>query len=241
MSESDVKPSKILVSEGPVEDVAVFGAPGSVEGFHGDVRPGRQPTLAITQRVGQNAKDFKPGQLLYNREKTLPAPLSLSFFGIHCWYQPNAAYDPNQKQPAITYETALEVERAGGNLRRGVTPGSDPHNFVSVARALVVLESPVKKGWGSDIDLAMPFEEKTLLIPCAWFLRGIGFSRVVEPLRITSARLSNDKLPMIKARWTLEVADLQINGNWVFVPILSKQDKQNNDDYCALSRKLFGA
>lgn len=245
MSETTINPNKtpLALSEA-VEPIEPFTPPsGSLAGFHGELRPEyrRTPYMGIIQAVGSNSGKFPKnhGDILYASEKLVPRPVTISFFGLRTYYRQNLAFDANSMVRPMTYQTAAEVEEHEGNLRRGIKPGTDDHNYVPEALAFVILESPFKKGWASGIEQCDILDNK-ILVPAAWFLRGVSFTRIVDSVRMINNRLKKDGHQLARARFSLDTQHVPINGNWIYAPILTKQDEVNNDSYITVMQELFG-
>jgi hypothetical protein len=242
MAEQKIKSSEVpaLVSD-QVEDVVPFS--GTLAGFQGEYLPQfrRVPWISIIASVGQNSAKFPQdhGAILYNRERIVPKPAEVTFYGVTTHYRQNTAYEPNNLVQPIVYRTATEVAEHGGNLRKGVKPGTDDNNFVPAAVGYVVLESPVKKGWAAGVDASANFDHK-LLIPSAWYIKGVAFSRVVEALRIASQKLAKEGRELGRARWSLTTVHSNINGNYVWVPLLTRLEPLNSEQYMATIKELFG-
>lgn len=242
MSETHIKPSQDLVPvSDQIEEVPAFS--GSLSGFRGELLPEfrRVPWMSIIASVGANSAKFPRdhGAILYNRERIVPRPADITFYGVATHYRQNLAFDANSITQPITYQTAAEVAEHGGNLRKGVKPGADDNNFVPAAVGYVVLESPSKKGWASGVDASINFESK-ILVPTAWYIKGVAFSRIVEALRIAAARLRKDGHDLGRARWSLTTVHSNINGNFVYVPLLTRVEQLNSDKYMGAIKELFG-
>lgn len=242
MAETHIKPSETpaLVNE-QIEEVPAFS--GSLSGFHGELLPEfrRVPWISIIASVGENSHKFPHdhGAILYNRERVVPKPMEITFFGVVTHYRQNLAYDPGAMIQPIIYRTAAEVAEHGGNLRKGVKPGTDDNNFVPAAIGYVVLESPAKKGWAAGVDASTNFENK-ILVPAAWYLKGVAFSRVVEALRIAAGKLQKEGKELGRARWNLNTVHSNINGNYVWVPLMTRLEALNSDICMAAIKELFG-
>jgi hypothetical protein len=246
MSESIVKPSNVplVANNGNDDEVVPFSPPsGSLANFQGELRPEyrRSPYLSIIQAVGDSSAKFprNHGDILYNKEKIVPKPANLVFFGLRVFYSQNLAYDANSTIRPMTYRTAEEVIEHGGNLNRGVRPGSDDHNYVPQALAFCVLESPAKKGWAAGIEQSEVFESK-ILVPATWFLRGVAFNRICDKVRLVNNALRKAGKELAHARFTLDTVHQPINGNWIYVPVLIKSGETNADSYVAALKELFG-
>jgi len=243
MTETAIKTVPNNVNEQPV---VPYRPEGALAGLHGEFTSDdvAVPFLRIIQSVGKSAADHPKnhGDLLYGSDTLIPRPASLMIYGLNKSYAQNLPFDANSTQRPQTFRTIEEVEAAGGNVDRFVSPSHDSANYVPQALGTVILESPIgPKGWAAKVDAVVRHEEtRKLLAPAYWALRGTVYRIVVPMLRTIASVLEKEGKELCHVRFTLDTKLTQVGGNWIHTPILKKQEEQNSDTFVTFCHQIFG-
>jgi len=209
-------------------DVANFLKVGEVSGDV-DRRDIMIPQLAIAQNVGPLSADFKGGDIVINKEVVVAAvgqTVNTTVMSIAKTYEERLPYDANGPRPK-QFKTIVEVRAAG--LTVDYAQGSRvPPGAREVATILLLVEKPTDL-----VSSAFPFKHKDKAYAVArWIVRSTAYSRAAKQI-LSRAAIELHDTGLVSGAWTLKTEREQINGNWVFVPVLRLQGTLHDAEFIA--------
>jgi len=213
---ADVDTTALAEVEGGDELVPVSAgslALGNVEGSI-DAKDLIIPRLNIVQRVGPLSSEFKPGDMVLNKEVVLAheeEPVNLIVLSIKKYYEENLPYNPKGPKPVV-YQTIKEVADAGKwvDWRNNVKPPAR-----EVASTLILIEQPDGID-GMSFSKTIAGKEYAIAM---WTLRGSAYTRAAKTIFSKNA-LELSKCGLLGGRWELATSETEMNGNLVHVPVL---------------------
>jgi hypothetical protein len=202
------------------ESSSVTLALGSIAGSV-DSRDLIIPRLNIVQNVGPLSQEFDGGDLVFNKETvlaTVEQPIYLTVLSVDKTYEERLPYDPNGPRPTV-YKSIEEVVEAGHWVD---WRNNQPPPVREVATILVLIEKPEGvDGLGFSHELLD--KEYALAL---WTLRGTGYTRGAKKI-LSASQLELQKTGLLSGLWELSTERAQVNGNWVFAPVIRLKGKNS--------------
>jgi hypothetical protein len=245
--------SEIAIGDlgGDSDEIVPFSEPAlsPIAGIQGEFGGGdvKFPFFSIIHGVGQSFAKFpkNAGDLLYNGETLVDKPVELTFYGVEKFYVQNLGWDTAGPMPN-RFKTSREVLAAGGNLKEYVSAGADDNNYRSEAVCHIALFAPKptkgknpSKSWAESLDLAIP-NGTEFIVPAIWTLRGTAYRAVVPQLILCDTRLRKEGKALSAQRWVLDTKHTKFGSNFVYVPVMTKAERQNSDETLTLLADNFG-
>jgi len=229
---ADVDTTALAELEDHLPDTApVTLALGSVSGSV-DSRDIIIPKLNITQNVGPLSEEFEGGDIVYSKETVLVSkevPIFMTVLSIKKTYEDRLPYDPNGPRPKV-YETIEEVIEAGLWVD---WRGNEAPPVREVGTMLVLIEQPD----GVDhLGFNHEIEGKTYAL-AMWVARGSAYTRGAKKV-FSASQIELAKGGLMSGKWELSTKREQINGNWVFVPVMRIVGKNSPEFIKQISDRL---
>lgn len=192
------------------------------------------PRLNIVQNVGPLSEMFegKGGAIILNKETLLAQkdePIKLTVLSIKKTYEENLPYDPNGPRPRV-FESLEEVVDAGlyTDWRNNQQPTAK-----EVATVLAFIEEPEGV---EDLSFSYEFEKKNYAL-AVWTLRGTAYTRGAKKI-FSASQIELAKDGLLSGDWELSTTRTQINGNYVFVPVLRLTGRNSKEKVAFIEGQL---
>lgn len=195
------------------------------------------PRLSIVQSVGHLSEVFTPGDIVLNNEVRLMAYNKEKVSVLECLvlsiaksYEERLPYSPTGPWPQ-KFKTLEEVLAAG--LTLDWVKGKPEPTAREVAETLILLKKP-KDVECVSFSYTLGNAEYALAV---WTLRSTAYSRAAKKI-FSAAAIELHKTGLESGKWTLSTSREQINGNWIFVPVL-RLTGTNTPEMCQQIKALL--
>jgi hypothetical protein len=174
------------------------------------------PKLDLVQNVGDLSVEFKPGDYVLNRETLLAhAGDALKLHVVHLdkYYEENLKFAKDGPRPR-TWRNEVQLHKDGMTLSYGAD-GAPP-----TAREVGVLTVAVQRPDAAPEVAFGLVANNTRYALALWTVRKSAYPRVYKRA-FSASQLELKKPGLPSGIWTLSSERINVNGNWIFVPVFS--------------------